>query len=151
MRKPEQRMWDYLKDQMGRSWHAQRHEDKYCPDIPDISYGYAGMDGWLELKVLDGWPADPAKPISMPHLRSGQVNWLEDRYKHGNYSTNMLVAVGGRDGTFGDAEWFVVPGNHVRDIYEKKMTEASIRARYLVYRGRDGGLKKLLDLVLGPS
>lgn len=132
MRKPEQKVWDYLDRQMGRRWHVQRHEDRYSLDIPDLSYGLGGTDGWIELKTIPRWPANPAKPVAIPHLRPGQVNWIEDRNRYGNCNTWMLLVVGA---TPAIAEWALIPGSDLRKIYDRTLTEADIKFAYRVCSG----------------
>lgn len=128
-------MWDYLARQMGRLWHAQRHEDRYSPDIPDLSYGFGGTEGWIELKTIPGWPANPNKPVSIPHLRAGQVNWIEERNKYGSSHTWLLLAVGASG--FDDADWVLIRGSDIRRVYDKQFTQMDILLRHRHGKGRE--------------
>ena len=70
--KPEQIAWDVLARQMRGRWRAQRHEDKYSPDIPDVSFVAGRYSGWIELKAAQGWDESL-------EMRPGQLNWLMER------------------------------------------------------------------------
>ena len=76
----ETELWLLMNQSMGNLWVAQRHEDKYSPDIPDVSYTYRGRSGWIELKAST---RVGDAPISIPKLRAGQLNWLHARARHG--------------------------------------------------------------------
>jgi len=52
-----------------------RHEDKLTSGIPDASYGFEGVGGWVELKTYDCWPRDPDAPLRFTDLKPTQVNW----------------------------------------------------------------------------
>lgn len=94
MRKPEQRFWDYLDSAMGRLWLAQRHEDRYSTDIPDVSYSCGRHSGWIELKVIDHWPA-PDRPLVLTadHFTPGQRQWLTRHGKAGAGHTYVFIRV----------------------------------------------------------
>lgn len=66
---------------MRAAWHVQRHEDRYSPDIPDSSFTYRGVTGWIENKSSD--PPKRDTPFPMPKLRPGQLNWMRERSRHG--------------------------------------------------------------------
>jgi hypothetical protein len=114
--KPEQKMWDYISDKMRGRWNAQRHEDELSNSVPDVSYGIRGRDGWIELKTIEAWPKRESTKINLPHLRPGQVNWIEDRARNGNGRCWLLLMVGA---TPGDAEWLLFPPDHVRAVYNR--------------------------------
>lgn len=78
----ESNLWKHLKSVMEGRWHAQRHEDKFQPGIPDVDYGYRGVNGWIELKVAQEWWPKRGGPL--PSLWStDQVRWLKRRWEHG--------------------------------------------------------------------
>lgn len=127
--KPEQRMWGYLSGKMHGMWDAQRHEDRYSEDIPDVSFaltvgnrGIVGVDGWIELKTIPAWPASLKTMVNIPHLTSGQVNWMERRGSAGTGSVFMLLAVG----VIGHADWALIPYTRVRDVYERKLNKTGL-------------------------
>jgi hypothetical protein len=124
MRKPEQKQWDAVARTMDRYWDAQRHEDKYSDGIPDVSFAYRGTDGWLELKVIPRFPKNEDHPISIPHLRPAQVNWMEKRARWGNGKVFMLLMVGDQPK---DGEWFLVSAMLTNSIYNKILTVKELR------------------------
>lgn len=73
MRLPEQRVWDTLKRRMPEDFLPQRHEDKYSSGIPDLSFVWRGVSGWIELKS-----ASPAI-----HIRPAQAAWMLKRTRAG--------------------------------------------------------------------
>lgn len=123
MTKPEQLQWQYLSKAMSGLWDAQRHEDRYSPDIPDVSYAIQNVDGWIELKTLMKYPVNPDKPIRLAHLRSGQVNWIERRGAAGAGRVFLLLAVGQ---AMAKADWYLIRWPDVRDLYDGKITRAEL-------------------------
>lgn len=75
MKKPEQLVWSALQRRMVGEWIAQRHEDRYSPGIPDVSFVRNGVSGWIELKH-----ADKNEPLK---IRPGQLNWMKSRVDAG--------------------------------------------------------------------
>lgn len=73
---PEQLMWVRLKDIIGKLWNAQRHEDKYAKGVPDVSFGANGVQGWVELKTIPGWPKRAASVVTIEHYTQEQRLWL---------------------------------------------------------------------------
>lgn len=109
MRKPEQRLWQYVRKGMAGRWHAQRHEDMLSAGIPDVSYAIDGVDGWIELKAIDRWPARDATPVRVG-IRPAQVRWLSLRGQHGHGHCYVLLAVGrGAKAEFVLVGWRDVP------------------------------------------
>jgi hypothetical protein len=96
MRKPEQLLWDSLKRTMGTLWRIQRHEDKHSPDVPDLSYSCRRCSGWLELKVLDKWPASPTAPLdfALSHFTLSQRSWLRRHGEMGSGHCYLLAKIG---------------------------------------------------------
>ena len=72
-RLPEQRVWDSLRRHMPEDFLPQRHEDKYSPGIPDLSFVWRGVQGWIELKA--------ARPQLL--MRPEQVRWMLRRSREG--------------------------------------------------------------------
>ncbi len=77
----EESMWTYIRTRMGKSWDAQRHEDKNSLGIPDVSYGINGINGWIELKNIDKYPK--RGKIRLTHFTREQRFWLKNRQKYG--------------------------------------------------------------------
>lgn len=100
MDKPEQRMWGVVAGGMAGMWHAQRHEDRYSTDIPDLSFGIGGCsEGWMEFKCLDKYPSGTAKTqkswdFSADYFTVGQRNWLSERSRRGTGRCFLLAKMG---------------------------------------------------------
>lgn len=76
---------DYKVDAMGilraLGWKTQHHEDMLVKFIPDVSFGFAGVDGWIEMKYADKTPRSLG---SIPHYTHGQQDWLISRGSKGS-------------------------------------------------------------------
>lgn len=81
--RPEQRMWAQLSKAMGNAWHATRHEDTITKGLPDVSFGADGVQGWIELKVLERWSGNPKTIIRLPLFTAEQKAWLTLRGARG--------------------------------------------------------------------
>lgn len=57
--------------------HWQLHEDSDSVGIPDVSYGLAGKNGWLEVKWDNKMPGASSK--YNPHFEQYQEAWLVAR------------------------------------------------------------------------
>jgi hypothetical protein len=136
--KPEQKMWDYLTAAMRGRWDAQRHEDKLSNSVPDVSFACQGVDGWLELKTIEEWPKRATTMVKLQHLRSGQVNWMEDRGRRGRGACWVLLAVGGG---FGNADWVLIHHTRIRDLYDGKMGKDELLA---LQSAKSSGLVEML-------
>lgn len=89
-------------------FHWQRHEDKLVSGIPDCSYGFEGVCGWVELKTYDCWPRNPQDPLVFRDLKPTQVNWAIARGKACS-RVWFLVAIG-------EYEWFLIRWHHARQL-----------------------------------
>lgn len=87
-------------------FHWQRHEDKLVSGIPDCSYGFGGVCGWVELKTYDCWPRNPDDPLAFTDLKPEQVNWSIKRGRACGRCW-FLVAIG-------ETDWFLIPWKHAR-------------------------------------
>ena len=78
-RRDENTFKKYLVSQVLKGYgHVQSHEDKYSTGIPDIDYCIYGVAGWIELKIVQDWPAQPTTTLhtSLKHLTNDQINWM---------------------------------------------------------------------------
>ena len=123
MRHPEQKQWQYLSTIMAGKWNAQRHEDKYSAGVPDVSYSMNGVDGWIELKTIESWPKNIKTTINIPHLKAGQVNWLEEFGKAGSGRMFLLLSVGEVQCS---SDWVLIPWNRVRGVYDKQLSHMDL-------------------------
>lgn len=94
----ESALWNYLRERLRGHWVAQRHEEKFGADVPDVSYSARGTDGWLELKSFRAWPVRITSKLKTARggcgLTAGQVAWLRERGSAGNGLCFVLVRVG---------------------------------------------------------
>jgi len=105
MLKRESDFWDELRDNCSKHLdpvHWQRIESN--EGVPDVNACWAGVEAWLELKVIEkGW--------QIPHYRATQANWLHRRWESGGRS---FLAVRVRKPMF--CGLIVWPGKHARDV-----------------------------------
>ena len=82
--KPEPLLWHQLSKVMGPFWHAQRHEEASgAKGVPDASFGMFGVNGWIELKTIEGWPKNPNKIVEIKHFTAEQKLWMLMRGRAG--------------------------------------------------------------------
>lgn len=118
--KPEQRLWGIIKNGMSGEWHAQRHEDKYCVGIPDVSYGLRGVHGWLELKYLARWPQKATTTVKLDHFTKQQRLWLRTRGRMAG-SCFLFLQV--------ESDFALVPWNHITMNDESSKQDYMLQAR----------------------
>ena len=100
MRQPEQRLYDWMQRKIGHVAMLERVENRVKKDTPDLyvsaeysdACGHATLRGWVELKVLDRFPARAATPVKISHWTSGQQYWAL-RHKKSGGTTWLVVAV----------------------------------------------------------
>lgn len=78
---------------IGLGWSTQPHEDMISNFIPDLSFGYFGSDGWIEVKFLNKIPKSLG---SIPHYTYGQQNWLIKRGRMGSGRCYLWVGTPGQ-------------------------------------------------------
>lgn len=101
MRLPEQKLYDWLKRKIGHIAMLERVENRVKKDTPDLyfatTHGQAlrprPLQGWIELKVLDKFPARATTPVKIPHWTTGQRYWALRHRQHGGM-TWLVVKVG---------------------------------------------------------
>lgn len=59
-----------------------RHEDMVSEGVPDLSYCFRGINGWIEVKQVDEWWPKRSKVIHTP-FRKSQAEWIARRYAYG--------------------------------------------------------------------
>ena len=89
MKGSENRLKKYLFSIAGTRWDAQSHEDQFSSGIPDISFGANGINGWIELKQIEGWGGK--NPVKPKKFTSTQVNWLVKRQRMGGHCFVMVL------------------------------------------------------------
>lgn len=64
-------------------------ENPCLPGTPDVNY----VEGWIELKQLDSWPARKDTPVVVEHFTTVQRIWLKRRCDKGG-AAFVLLKVG---------------------------------------------------------
>lgn len=111
MRLPEQKLYDWLKRKIGHVAMLERVENRVKKDTPDLyfatTHGQAQqsrpLQGWIELKVLDKFPARATTPVKIPHWTTGQRYWAIRHRAMGGW-TWLVVQVGDQIFVFNAAE-----------------------------------------------
>lgn len=99
-KKPEQKLWDHIKENIGHRGHFDRIESTFTVNgRPDVNFCIEGYEGDLELKVYD-----PKQGGFV--LRSAQNIWFKRR-----------IMVGGNCWLFARCDY--IPGNKPRFLLIK--------------------------------
>lgn len=69
-----------------RHWHAVSVENHAHPGTPDVNY----VDGWLELKEIEKYPAPGPTIVQLPHFTKQQRAWLHCRLRAGGRAHVLL-------------------------------------------------------------
>ena len=60
----------------GMGGRMDRVENGVCDGMPDVSAACAGVDIWIELKYMAGWPSRAnTRVLGDRGLRPEQINW----------------------------------------------------------------------------
>jgi hypothetical protein len=111
MRLPEQKLYDWLVRKVGHWALLERVENRVKKDTPDLYISVRAtpctddrpLTGWIELKVLDAFPAKATTTVKLPHWTNGQRYWaIRHRTCGGN--TWLVVQVGDEVFVFNAAE-----------------------------------------------
>mgnify|MGYP006283676267 CR=1 FL=1 len=98
MRKPEQALWDKIREAMGSGWRADRVENKILQGMPDVYFGISPqLVGWLELKVIPLMPEKDSTKLRIPHYTAFQANW---HWTHRDFGTKSWILVQGGNELF---------------------------------------------------
>ena len=96
MRQPEQRLYDWMQRKIGHAAMLERVENRVKKDTPDLylaaKTGERPLRGWVELKVLDRFPARASTAVKINHWTTGQRYWALRHRQHGG-TTWLVVAV----------------------------------------------------------
>lgn len=117
-----------IKGLRGAGGIAQAHEDTCAAGIADVSFTLAGgLSGWIEVKVLDAWPARMSTCINIPHLTEEQVEFLKERGKRG--APCYLALRVWRDYCF-------IPWQYAEHVHHRTMTVQDIKFIAVCYEGK---------------
>lgn len=96
---------------------AMSVENPVRPGTPDINY----IEGWVELKVLDKWPARPNTKIKVQCFTPQQRVWLRRRNKRGGAAFFLILI---------DKDWLLFDGEtaglKVGHMDKNEMIESSL-------------------------
>jgi hypothetical protein len=140
MRLPEQKLYDWLQRKIGHAAMLERVENRVKKDTPDLYFvtrlGQAlrpwALRGWIELKVLDAFPARADTTIKLPHWTTGQRYWAIRHRTHGG-NTWLVVQVGD--------EVFV---HNAADAVSGDWTQAEWRSYAVVLRRKECSTEDVL-------
>lgn len=97
-----------------------RVENRVGPGTPDVNY----VEGWLELKELDGWPPQ-GRPVLVPHFRPEQRIWLDRRASRLG-RVHLLLKV--------EQDWLLLPGEAASRLLGRATREELERASEAAWR-----------------
>lgn len=72
-----------------RGFDVQAHEDRDDIGIPDLSFGYKKVDGWIELKVLRA----RKKEFVINNFTEQQKEWLIRRGSRGQGACFLMIGI----------------------------------------------------------
>lgn len=78
-------------------------ENPCRPGTPDVNY----IEGWIELKWVEKWPARSSTPVRLPHFTPQQKLHLRRRWHLGG-NAYLLLQV--------DQDWFLLNGEEAAKI-----------------------------------
>jgi len=132
----------YLIRIMGTRWDVQSHEDRYSEGIPDLSFGFDSINGWIELKQIKNMPKNETIIIKPAKYTPEQINWIRRRGKKGGWCF-VFVKVG-------KSLYFLFSWDAARDIKDG-MTLQSYRSRSLASWEGTVVAEELLSALRGGS
>lgn len=90
----EATMWTATRSALVKSPRddAVRVENPAWPGTPDVHWCCSGVEGWLELKQVAGWPARGGN-LAVDHFTAQQRVWLIRRSRAGG-RVHLLLKVG---------------------------------------------------------
>lgn len=127
MRKPEQRLWDYLRRWLAPAVLLERVENIWGNGTPDV-FGMAnGISRWMELKACEELPSRGSSMVlgKSAGLNVDQVNWHVNAAAHG---CTHLIVVGLGSGA--RRELAVITSDRAREV--NTMTLDQMRASFIL-------------------
>ena len=110
----------------------QRHEDKFCPGIPDVSFCYEGVSGWIELKYLPKWPSKNSREIKhhTPHQKLWAKRYIESG---GNYFLLLQV---------GNTCYLFCNGYSAENVYLEDVKKLDYKLLLYIFKYKNKGFLK---------
>jgi len=93
----EKRRVKSLLQACGNAWHVERHEDRIKAGIPDLSFGCAGFDGWIEVKAAPHRVINDELTAPLRHFTPDQCRWLTQRWMKGSGAVWLYFEVASHD------------------------------------------------------
>lgn len=116
MRKPEQRLWDRMREALDNKLRLERIENVVGVGTADVFSLANGRVTPVELKAVEGYPARAAtRVLGDKGLSREQRNWHLSWRQHGGESL-ILIGVGSRD-------LFAVSGLHADEVNDMNAEE----------------------------
>jgi hypothetical protein len=79
----EAQLWATIRNRVALHGHFERIENMVSAGRPDVNYCVKGIEGNIELKHVDRWPARPDTVLPLPHYTPQQRNWHRIRLSAG--------------------------------------------------------------------
>ena len=95
-------------------------ENPVRPGTPDLNY----IEGWVELKVLEKWPARAATKIKVPCFTPQQRVWLNRRWDRGGAAYFLILI---------DGDWLLFDGATAGRFVGKDFDKIQMIANALLY------------------
>jgi hypothetical protein len=100
------------------------------PGIPDMSYCYAGIEGWIELKAFPNI-----------YIRPTQVRWFKDRVAAGGFPLLLVQSY---------AKYHLVPGCCIKEL-RKTPSEVNVAVLATTTWVEDINIVELLAILKNPE
>lgn len=79
----EKDLWATMREKVKRAGHFERIENMVGVGRPDVNYCVRSVEGNIELKQRERWPAKPETIVELDHFTHKQRNWIRFRLNAG--------------------------------------------------------------------
>jgi hypothetical protein len=79
----EKDLWATMRDKVKFFGHFERIENMVGAGRPDVNFCVRGVEGNIELKQRNTWPARPNTVVEVDHFTSKQRTWIRTRLSAG--------------------------------------------------------------------
>jgi xanthine/CO dehydrogenase XdhC/CoxF family maturation factor len=122
----EKDLWATMRDQVKKHGHFERLENMVGVGRPDVNYCVRRVEGNIELKWAERWPARANVPLALPHYTPRQRNWHRVRLSAGGRVYVLLEVMRPRPG------YYLFHGDWARQHLGLDATQADCQAAALV-------------------